>query len=128
MIPRKNGNSIPNPFFLTKKEKQYTIEDLAYLAGLIDADGCISFNEKMHKYIKLRVTVAEKEKDVLSWIIDVFGGATCTFKQNKSTYPSRQLLYVWHITGKKASILLKFLIPYLKIKQIKAITMMGESQ
>ena len=96
-------------------------EKLAYLAGLLDSDGCIGFTDKAHKRTHLRVVFAEGEETSINWLIENFGGTRTHYNQNKTTFPSYKQLIVWNLRGEKAKQLLKEVTEFLILKRGKGI-------
>ena len=89
------------------------MDKIAYLAGIVDGEGhfykpnTINGRGEKHKYSRIRV--AQKDKRLLFWIKDNFGG-------NISTATKSQVSS-WTLQGKKAEDLARELQPYLIVKQ-----------
>jgi len=92
--------------------------DYAYLAGLIDGDGTISFevtyhrrNKKFNFYPQLKIALTKSQKWLLEELSKHYGGSVYTKKQFAE----------WYITNRKViKKLLEKLIPYLKLKKENA--------
>ena len=89
--------------------------EIAYLAGLIDGEGCIVIKKnkstnRLYNY-SLRLTVQMYHKDVIYAIYCRFGGNIHILK-NK--------IWFWDIGGLDAGDLLKELLPYLIVKKEQA--------
>lgn len=90
---------------------------LAYLAGVIDSDGCITIQKyfdpsKPHRaprYV-LSVIVVNTSKRLMNWLADNFGG---TFKERRKVKESHKTTYHWQFTNSKAAHLLALVKPYL---------------
>ena len=80
----------------------------AYLAGVVDSDGCISYYAKRNQ---VRITVNQKDGRAIDYLYGAFGG---------NVYKSKGPVYRWEIVGKRAQSLLKRLIPFLRIKKHQA--------
>ena len=92
-------------------------ENLIYLAGLIDGEGCICCinpSAEPNKY-KLVLEVAVVYRPVLEWAKLLFGGSLY-----KTTQNSKQI-WRWRLAAVDAILLLKEVVPYLKIKKKEAV-------
>lgn len=98
--------------------------ELAYIAGFIDADGCVGTHRvkgrsgKFHEYPTL--SASQKTKEVLVFLQHCLGGKISIRPGNPqalSTTPT----YVWRVTSKeKILTILELLLPYLIVKHEKA--------
>jgi len=116
---------------------------LAYCAGLIDGEGCISIQKKYeirhnnlgnNQYEKgqkprkdtwspnygLFVIVVQKDKKIIDWLYGNFGGSVSIVK-NKKSFNSHSEYYRWVISSKGALKLLKGIKPYLILKKEQAL-------
>ncbi len=93
-------------------------EDMSYLAGLIDGEGCfyLAHHKNGHGFIHEdpRIIVSNTNKDIMLWLKDNFGGYTTT---QKPTNPKHKMKYQWIIAGQKALMLANWLEPLLIIKR-----------
>ncbi len=91
-------------------------EQLIYLAGLVDGEGCLSSNEYKGRY-RPRFAVASTFKPVLLWARMLWGG-------NLYVHPTRKgqtkESYEWTLHCNQAIKLVEQLLPYLKIKKSEA--------
>jgi len=96
--------------------------DLAYIAGIIDGEGCIAIdrftNKELPDYcyrLKLRVTNTNR------WLIEQlrfsFGG---NIKIIKPRNDKAKEAWEWYLAGESAVSCLKFVLPYLHIKKPQA--------
>ena len=92
-----------------------------YVAGYIDADGCITLVQRKERNCKgLRgvVQVAGTVKESIRWFHKVFGGSFCVIRPQKQHYRKR---YQWSFTSPKGiEYLLKGIVPLLKVKKQQA--------
>jgi hypothetical protein len=111
---------------------------LAYCAGLIDGEGCISIGKKQrvrHNNIgnnqykngkkerqdsyypdyNLAVIVVQKDKRLCDWLSGNFGGSVAPVKSHNDDY------FRWTIEANKALELLKKIKPYLILKKAQAL-------
>ena len=98
-------------------------EVLAYLAGIIDADGCIRISkdkptsDRVTPSYHARVHVRMVERAAVDLLDATFGGHVWTQKPNAAR--GRQL-HVWDISDAKAQHALELLLPYLRVKRAQA--------
>lgn len=92
-------------------------ETLAYLAGVVDSDGCISINKfydpkhptRSPRYV-LNIVVVNTSLRLMNWLADNFGG---TFKERRKVSEAHKTTYSWQYTNSKAASLLELIHPYL---------------
>jgi len=97
----------------------YKKEDLAYIAGVIDSDGCISINRDIKKY-QPTVQVTQAQPEAINLINKIFGGNYRIVKQSKSSLNYKDL-YLWRIRSRKnLGIFLEAILPFLRIKRKQA--------
>lgn len=94
-------------------------ENLIYLAGLMDGEGCICcINPSAEpNKCKLVLEIAITHQPTLQWVKLLFGGNV--YKNVRS--PRQNNLWRWRLNAVEAVALLKEIIPYLKIKKEEAI-------
>jgi len=97
--------------------------DLAYTAGIIDGEGCISIckhssptSRYRYRY-DLRVDVGMCEELIPMWLYMHFGG---NLRNHKGRKPSHRPVYHWQIASKQAQHFLELILPYLKTKRPQA--------
>jgi len=96
--------------------------DLAYVAGIVDGEGCISIAHNTrpgHKYpsFELRVTVTSTDLWLCQMLRMGFAGRIAS----KSLETSRRLpCWYWSIERAHAAEFLKLILPYLHIKKPQA--------
>jgi len=94
--------------------------ELAYMAGIIDGEGCITINHArswqcLSGYTNmLQIKVAMTTYQVPYWLLDKCGGS---LREQPSAH---KLIYVWTISSRQASNLLSQLLPYLKNTKAQA--------
>lgn len=95
---------------------------LAYLAGLIDADGDISIglNRRMerlkHPSYNLRVQLTNTDLELMDWLVETLGGAV----HSADRHERRKTIYMWKIHGQNAEDLLQAIEPFMRIKRKRA--------
>lgn len=101
--------------------EEKTTAELAYTAGLFDGEGCIYFNKRLkgHHIPQLFVTVTNTDLDVLYWLKETYGGSVS--RHTKGTLAHKES-WSWAMGGNPMSrAFLGQIVPYLKIKRLKAI-------
>lgn len=90
----------------------------AYLAGLIDGEGCISaFKNKGRKSINPEFRIAMTQRAPIDLFSEYFGGNVSTHIPKEVKH---KICYAYHTTGKKTHDILKLVTPYLKVKKSQA--------
>ncbi len=99
---------------------------LAYAAGVIDGEGCISiyrckvfgngvYGGKIKNY-RMKVVLTQKDGRIIDWFIGNFGGTTYLHWKGTKTGYSHE----WVISDQKASNFLKQIFPFLIYKKPQA--------
>ena len=90
--------------------------DLAYMAGLIDGEGCVSIDKINHKngrtYYGLRVTFTNSSIEVIEWIKDHFAKHTW----HTTDHRGKKSIHCMVWRSDQAAELLRSLQPYLVVK------------
>jgi len=95
----------------------YKITDLAYLAGLLDGEGCITIRRRFggcNSYSG-RFLISMTALDLLSSLRDQFGIGTITKASRK--LDGHKQMYRWSVFSQQAASLLKEVLPYLHLKR-----------
>ena len=100
--------------------------DKAYIAGVIDSDGCIGSSKVTGrtcsgKSYRPYLVVLQRDPQIINWLNERFVGCVDVVKRKKTD--GRILSYIrWTVVGKKLAVLLNQVIPYLVLKQEQAKT------
>jgi len=95
----------------------------AYLAGILDGEGCIALNKqrtkrngKVYSYYTLFVTVGNTDYSLIKWLSDTFGGKyyPSTRKEN------RRQVWTWCVASQKAEDMLNHVRKYMIVKKDQA--------
>jgi len=93
--------------------------DKAYIAGLFDGEGSVSFVfKKAHngkRYGKLYARISNTNREVLEWIKNTLGFGFIVIN-TKIPRPNRKFCYDFVVAYEKARKFLAVIRPYLKIK------------
>jgi hypothetical protein len=113
---------------IVKFSTDQTPEQLAYLAGIIDGEGCFYFGcVKQGRYGNgtqwhCKLTVNCCDKCLIDWLKDLFGGA----QQRQYRYTSKRAYerptYTWDASGALLDYILLKILPYLVIKREQCLT------
>lgn len=104
------------------KLKKNSIKKLAYLAGIVDGEGCIALNKVKRKenyqydYYMGILTVVNTDKRLIDWLLQNFGGNFHTIKRE----PPHKTSYHWHASALATYGILKEILPYLYLKREQA--------
>lgn len=101
--------------------REYTVAECAYLAGIIDGEGCIfignySCNPKTGaKHYQTLIKVTVTDLPLIEWLQSTFGGISHTRKTLSKG--SRKTIHEWHATGDRVTHLCQIMMPYIIIKK-----------
>lgn len=99
--------------------------DLAYTAGIIDGEGCIYIAKATAQYNKLRpryglfIKVASTDEWLCQWLKFAWGGSIILIP-NHSRNTKWSDAWNWTIQTNQALLLLKAILPYLRLKRPQA--------
>ena len=94
-----------------------TTHDLAYLAGIVDGEGCI-YAEAKRSRSSIRLTVTNTSLALINWIVGRFGGNVHVCKKSRRR---KRICYSWYVNGQRlAARILAAIIPYMVIKRKQA--------
>ena len=102
--------------------KEYSVSQLAYLAGIIDGEGSIyignfSSNPKTGtKYYQTNIEVTNTDKNLIDWLSSTFGGRIYTYTAKQLPKNSRRTTYRWIATGERVTHIAEIILPYLIVK------------
>lgn len=92
-------------------------EKLAYLAGLIDGEGCISTSCGTNSSVRIAVSMCTPQGP--QFMAEVFGGSIRLQAMSKSAF-GRRPQYRWEARACKAEVVIRALLPYLREKREQA--------
>ena len=103
--------------------KQYTIAQIAYLAGIVDGEGSIyignfSCNPKDGTpYYQTNIEVTNTDENLITWLMENIGGRKNKYTFKQTPINSRRPVYRWIASGELLTDLCHLLLPYLVIKK-----------
>jgi hypothetical protein len=99
-------------------------ENLIYIAGFIDGEGCLTINKRKisrnqkNDFYSIRIIISNTNLDILEWICSIVGGSIHkTINENEL---KRKQGYALCLNVKDAINLLKNISPFLKVKNLQA--------
>ena len=101
------------------------VTDVAYIAGLIDADGCITYkqymrkrsnNKKAYPTWSVRIEINMTDKPVIQWIHETLEVGTFGKKPPGKGQLGRKMQYRWRCGFRDALYVAKLLSPYAIVK------------
>lgn len=109
-------------------------DDIAYAAGLFDAEGSVSIGKWKRKTLispshYLRVSLSSANHKILDWLKNNFNGcisiankknSKISLKYKGKTYRSKHTVFRWRTTSNAAVDFLQRIAPYLQIKRPQA--------
>ena len=100
--------------------------NLAYIAGLFDGEGCVSYkqymrkrshNKKAYPTWQIRLEMAMTDKSILVWVCEVLKVGTVTEKKYKTAYTvGWKKQWRWRCSHRDAYYVSCLLFPYAHIK------------
>ncbi len=93
------------------------VAERAYLAGILDGEGCLSVYTREKKYITPTVQISNTKRALLRWIQRRLGGSIYAYAPRVG---NRKQCYLWSCAGEKARNIVREARPYLVIKKKQA--------
>lgn len=93
-------------------DRKFAVRDLAYTAGLLDGEGCITGTSNGTRH-SLTVYISSSDMPILGWLQKTFGGGYRCWNSN----PKGRRVEKWIIPAASVTPFLKLMIPFLKIKR-----------
>ena len=100
--------------------------DRAYIAGLFDGEGCVSYkqynrkrahNKKAYPTWQIRLEIAMTDRSVLVWLNEVLGVGTVGEKRYKTKYTKGwKKQWRWRCSHRQAYYVARLIWPYVHVK------------
>ena len=100
--------------------------DVAYIAGLFDGEGCVSYkqymrkrphNKKAYPTWQIRLEIAMTDKSILIWVNEILGVGTVGEKRYKTKYTKGwKKQWRWRCSHRDAFKVCCLLFPYAHVK------------
>lgn len=97
-----------------------TVAQIAYLAGIIDGEGCIHIlKQRKGKFVyyTLFMQVANTDPKLMLWIQEIFGG---NVRPRKLCRSNKRNVWQWVLAARQAEEVLRLVIPFLVVKKDQA--------
>ena len=94
--------------------------DWAYLAGVLDSDGCVNISkqkgrrEPKRSQYTLRVCITNTSRILIDWLLTEIGGTA--YISNLTAPKHHKTAWRWTVRGYEAIPILRKVIPYLRVK------------
>mgnify|MGYP001597959611 CR=1 FL=1 len=100
----------------------YKAEHLAYLAGIIDGEGCFWIGKLKQKERPLPqwrglLKIDNTDKKLFEWIDQYFGGTSSARTRSTSSRKFEREIHTWTFTGDRLMNICEQVLPYLVIKK-----------
>lgn len=100
------------------EEVRIPIEEIAYIAGLLDAEGAfLIYRQSKGRGYTLQLVYNKTHYDTLKYIGDIFGGKVRPVITSRSGAKVGQDYWRLSLTSRKAYYTLKHIYPFLRIKK-----------
>lgn len=106
-----------------KPAKCLTEVESAYLAGIVDGEGCVSASISRKGYINGCLEIGSVSRPLLEELMEMVGTGTICKKGRRSK--RAKILYVWHVQIGAIPTLMPQLLPYLRLKRKQAELMLA---
>ncbi len=91
---------------------------IAYLAGIIDGEGCISFGGRLKKkYVTVTLQITNTNRTLIDWLSENLGGS---IYERRDIRPNRKQSWLWSCAGRRATEIIRTVSPYLIVKKEQA--------
>lgn len=104
--------------------KQYKPTDLAYMAGIIDGEGCFFIGQIVRKssgkvahHHRCCLKIDNTDERLINWIMDIFYGVNSARNRWMSKKKYERIIHTWVATGDRLLDLCEQILPYLVIKK-----------
>jgi len=87
--------------------------EAAYLAGIIDGEGCVSVGWRLKKYLTPTLQITNTRLELLEWVKARCGGSIYSPAEKR---PNRKPSHLWTTAGQKALNVLREVRPYILLK------------
>ena len=99
--------------------------DIAYMAGLFDGEGCATINQrwqlkkgkkKKYKFWNIRMEISMTDEDVIRWVHEVLKVGTVTIRRPTKSWIGKKTQWRWRCCFRDALYVAKLLWPYAQVK------------
>lgn len=105
--------------------KEFAPLHLAYLAGIIDGEGCFhisiltgkAYDGYLNDHFRGVLKVSNTDKSLIDWLLDNFSGTESAATRSTSSKKFEREIFDWIVTGFRLHDLCEQVLPYLVIKK-----------
>jgi hypothetical protein len=105
--------------------KQYSPVDLAYLAGIIDGEGCFwiglvprkSGDGYVSEHYRGLLKITNTDKKLIDWLLKIFEGTQSATMKYQPKGKFEREVFEWVATGDRLLDLCEIILPYLLLKK-----------
>ena len=105
-------------------EQKISLTDIAYLAGLFDGDGCVTYKRQMKKRgdkkayptWDVRMEISMTNEEVIRWVYELVKCGTFSKKPPGKGQLGRKMQYRWRCSHRDAYGVAKLMWPYAIVK------------
>ena len=96
--------------------------ELAYLAGIVDGEGCITgrlgiTDKRRSPNLGVRFLISNTDQRLVQWVRDKWGGRIYAHKRHNARWKTA---FQWEVTLGQAAPILRSILPYLLLKRRQA--------
>jgi hypothetical protein len=102
-------------------EGDMTEYELAYLAGIVDGEGCITFQQLTNGNIAPGLYIGNTNFALMQWLLDHCGGHVSPMKVRGNRKPG----YMWYARRSEIPKVLRLILPYMVLKREQAEIMLS---
>lgn len=109
----------------------YTVGQIAYLAGIIDGEGTLFIGNYGNKdkirgtgFFQTIIAVTTTDKCLTDWLYENFGGWKSEYTPKQRAKNCKGPVHSWKCTGDRLTHLCELMIPYLVIKKQQAMILL----
>lgn len=103
--------------------RDYTIEEAAYVAGLMDGVGTFfigNYGANPEAFFQIYIKISSTDKCMIEWVYNTFGGAMREYHSTQMEKKGKGPVYIWCCSGDRLTHLCEIMIPYLVAKKEQA--------
>ena len=102
-----------------------TENDKAYMAGLFDGEGCITYtkrrqkkagNKKHYNFWNIRCEISMTDKYVMEWLYKILEFGSFTERKPIKSWKGKKTQWRWRCSHREALIFAKLIWPYAQVK------------
>lgn len=103
--------------------KNYSVAQIAYLAGIIDGEGCVYIGnhscnkETGAKYYQTLIKISSTDICLIDWLTTIFGGLRGEYTPTQMSKNGRKQVYFWQCSGNRLTHLCQLILPFVIIKK-----------